>query len=159
MPTSPTSVMKTMAFGKVDKLVVVVHSRKPPADDEWEDYIQFNLRTYTPGDTLKYLVVTDGGAPTAAQRMILNEKLSEYVRGNTNLLRSAIVTSSTFVRGVVTALSWFNSGICAFSPQNLEDAMNYLEIPAQYHAEIRILIKKLRTNLPATPPIKGIDSK
>ncbi|MCK6586668.1 MAG: hypothetical protein HUU21_30510 [Polyangiaceae bacterium] len=159
MPTSPTSVMKTMAFGKVDKLVVVVHSRKPPADDEWEDYIQFNLRTYTPGDTLKYLVVTDGGAPTAAQRMILNEKLSEYVRGNTNLLRSAIVTSSTFVRGVVTALSWFNSGFYAFSPQHLEDAMRYLEVPVQHHDEIRELVKKLRKTLPFTgPPIKGIDT-
>lgn len=151
--------MKTMAFGKVDKFVVVVHSKEPPLDDEWNEYIQFNIRTFTPGDMMKFLAVTDGGAPTTTQRMILNEKLSEYVRGNKHLLRSAIVTSSTFVRGVVTALSWFNSGICAFSPTNLEDAMNYLEIPPQYHAEIRLLIKKLRTNLPATPPIKGIDSK
>ncbi|MCK6586670.1 MAG: hypothetical protein L6Q76_03690 [Polyangiaceae bacterium] len=148
-----------MAFSKVEKFVVAVHSKEPPADDEWNQYIQFCARTYTPGDFMKSLIITDGGAPTTTQRMILNEKLSEYVRGNKHLFRSAIVTSSTFVRGVVTALSWFNSGICAFSPQNLEDAMNYLEIPAQYHAEIRILIKKLRTNLPATPPIKGIDSK
>lgn len=159
MPTSPTSVMKTMAFGKVDKYVIVVHSRKPPGDDEWEEYIQFNLRTFTPGDTLKYLVVTDGGAPTPTQRMILNEKLSEYVRGNTGLFRSAIVTSSTFVRGVVTAISWFNSGIYAFSPQNLAEAMNYLEIPVEFHGEIRELVKMLRSTLPFMgPPIKGIDT-
>jgi hypothetical protein len=158
MPTLPPSVLKTMAFGKVEKFVVVVHSRKQPADNEWEDYIQFNLRVYAPGDTLKYLVVTDGGAPTAAQRMIMNEKLSEYVRGNNHLFRSAIVTGSTFVRGVVTALSWFNSGFYAFSPQHLDDAMRYLEVPPAHHDEIRELIKKLRANLQFIgPPIKGID--
>ena len=150
---------RNIAFGEVNTYVILVHNKHTPTNEEWNEYIQFNIRTFTPGDMMKYLIITDGGAPTTKQRMILNEKLSEYVRGRQHLFRSAIVTGSTLVRGVVTAISWFNSGICAFSPQHLEDAMNYLEIPDQYHADIRVLIKKLRTTLPAPPPIKGAEGK
>ena len=96
---------------------------------------------------MKFLIVTEGGAPTATQRQLMNEELAAYLKENPRSLRSAIVTASTFVRGVVTALSWFHPGYCAFSPAHMDDAMDYLEVPQQHRAEMIVLAKSLQAQI------------
>lgn len=154
--SSPTkaNAKKSAAFGKVDELMVIVHNKLPPSDDEWNAWLEFNLRHVSPGTSLKCLVVTEGGAPTATQRLTMNEKLTAHFGGNANAFRGAIVTASSFVRGVVTALSWFNPGYCAFSPAHMNDALVYLEVPEQFHEEVRSLVKSLQAQLPSDGVVK-----
>lgn len=149
-----------MAFGNVEKFLVAAHTKLAPGEEEWEGWMEFCLRAVRPGEVMKVLIVTEGGAPSAAQRQVMNEKLSPYVIENPNALRNAIVTSSAFVRGVVTALSWFHPGHCAFSPANMDDAMAYLEVPVELRAELRLLVRTLQAQLAAPvdvkrPPDKG----
>jgi hypothetical protein len=139
---------KNVAFGRVDELMVIVHNRLPPSDEEWSAWLDFNIRNFAPGAMLKCLVVTEGGAPTATQRLQMTEKLNEHLAGNPKAFRGAIVTASAFVRGVVTALSWFHPGYCAFSPAHMGDALTYLEIKEQFHAEVTTLVKTLQGQIP-----------
>jgi hypothetical protein len=93
------------------------------------------------------LVCTDGGGPTAAQGRRLNDLLD----GRT--VPVAIVSSSARVRGTVTALSWFNRRIKAFSPSALHDAIAYLEIPVSREELIEREVDKLRLLLePVSTP-------
>jgi hypothetical protein len=136
-----------MAFGKVDKYVVVVHGKQAPTDEEWNAYMDFNARHFLPGQEMRLLVVTDGGAPTASQRMVLNERLSAHRREDPKSFLTAIITASTLVRGVATAISWFHPVVRAFSDTNLGDAFQYLGVPSNYHDEIRRTIKGLKAEL------------
>ena len=86
------------------------------------------------------LVATKGGGPTSTQRKYLNDLLAG------RHVPVAVMSSSTAVRGVVTALSWFNRKIKAFPPEGLADALTYLEIPNPI-AFIRHEMAKLRTSL------------
>ena len=58
---------------------------------------------------MQMLVVTEGGAPDATQRAACRVL---FERG---ALPIAVVTHVQLVRGVVTALGWFNPGIRAFA--------------------------------------------
>src|SRR5262249_27181347 len=81
-------------------LFVVVHRAKPPTDEEWTDY----LESWRPLDmgNMRTLVFTDGGGPNPAQRKAATEALG----GKSSL--TAVVSSSPLIRGIVTALGWFN---------------------------------------------------
>jgi hypothetical protein len=148
--SSPTKAgaRKTMAFGKVDEFLVVVHNKLAPTDEEWNSWLDFNVRNFSTGSTVKCLVVTEGGAPTPVQRQSMKEKLGELMISNPKEFRNAIVTASAVVRGVVTALSWFQRGYSAFSPAHMDDAMGYLEVPDQFRPEIRLLVKTLQGQIP-----------
>lgn len=148
--SSPTKAgaKKTMAFGKVDEFIVIVHGDSSPSDEEWAPWIEYNRRHFAEGGMVKLLIVTDGGAPSATQRQLTNETLAEFFLENPKAVRGAIVTASTFVRGVVTALSWFNPGYTAFSPERMDDALKYLEVPPDRRPDVLALIKSLKAQLP-----------
>jgi hypothetical protein len=149
-----TGAKKTMAFGKVGEVMLLVHNKVAPGDEEWNAWVEYAFRHFSPGSMLKCLIVTEGGAPTPTQRLSMNERLSEYLIDNPKALRNAIVTASAFVRGVVTALSWFHPGYCAFSPAHLDDAMQYLDVPDESRTEVRTLIKALQGQIPPDPDKK-----
>jgi hypothetical protein len=137
---------KSLAFGRVDDCMVIVHSKDPPNDEDWNAWLEFNMRYLKSGVTLKCLVVTEGGAPSPTQRQLMNKKLSEFSISDSNY-RNAIVTNSAFVRGVVTALSWFHPGYRAFSTDRFDEALDYLEVAVKYRPEIRLLVKSLQGQL------------
>lgn len=107
----------------VDGVLLVVHGHEPPTDDEWETYLgQVKLVVAT--GRPRAMAVTEGGAPSLSQRTQLNRIL----RGTRAL--GAVVSDSSFVRGIVTALSWFNHGVRSFSPDHFEVACAHLELSA-----------------------------
>lgn len=120
-------------------MFVLAHSNKPPSNAEWDSYMK-ELGKHDP-KWVKSLAFTDGGAPTGPQRKLLNDLL------NGRQCRAAVVTSDAFVRGVVTALSWFNSYVKAFSPDELDEALRYLEVRERYMALVRHEIQILRKRL------------
>ena len=132
---------KNMAVKVVDRLFLVVYGARAPSEDEWGDYLK-NVEHHGVVSTTQ-LVVTDGGAPTSAQRRSLDDLFAgRYVP-------VAVVSGSFPVRAMVTAMSWFNWSIRAFSPgpEGLREALQYLAIPARREALIVRELNKLYREL------------
>ncbi len=120
-------------------LMLLVHTNRPPSDAEWEPYYA-ELVKHDP-KKIRSLAFTDGGAPSAAQRAQVND----FLRGQAST--AAVVTTSTMVRGVVTALSWFNAQMKAYAPRDVDAGLQHLgvrpdEVPL-VRREIQLLRKKL----------------
>jgi hypothetical protein len=132
--------MKTLAYGRVGNCLVLVHGEKPPTAEEWTAYVAF-LRKNWVQRVSRLLVVTPGPAPTAKQRQEMNH-------GWTCEGRIAIVTPSAIARGIVTALSWFSKDVYkTFAPQNLDDAVAFLELPFNAGGEVKKLIFSLQVQV------------
>lgn len=131
--------MKNIAYKVIDRLFIVVYAAADPTDDEWQGYLE-EVKHHGIERTMQ-LISTEGGGPTATQRRYLNELLD----GRT--VPVAVMSASTRIRGVVTALSWFNRSIRAFPPSGLSDALAYLEIPQSRMDLIQREMKKLRASL------------
>ena len=120
-------------------LMITINTSRPPTDEEWNDYVE-TYRKRGP-ETLRTLVFTDGGAPNSAQR----KKVNEMLDGKTT--RAAVISPNSMVRGVVTALSWFNPKIKVFAPEQLDDAFRYLEIRGAEIDTVWQVIRKLQSKL------------
>jgi hypothetical protein len=138
-----------MKFATIKNFTVVFHSRYPPNEDEWDEYLTACAADFTRNGFMRYLVVSDGGAPSAVQRMRLNENLAHWTRTNPDAIRTAVLTKSAFVRGVVTAINWFRPTLRAYSPDNLGDALTYLGVPPELRSDVEALIPKVRSELEA----------
>lgn len=137
-------VRKNFAYGRVDRFVIVVHGEDPPTDDVWREYLDYTFNGATVKDVVRHLVVTRGASPTSAQRKLLQERASVLLDEHPSSVRAAIVTPSTFARGVVAAISWIIDAPRAFAPDKLPDAMSYLDIPMEYYPQIQGMVKTLQ---------------
>jgi hypothetical protein len=104
-------------------VVLAVHNFNAPSDDEWEQYCS-NIARHVADDQTVGIAFTDGGGPNSAQRDRVRAELRERTP------RSAVISRSLIVRGVVTALSWFNPLTAAFSPEQVNDAFEFAGIRA-----------------------------
>lgn len=127
---------KRMAFRVVDRVLVLVHAAEDPGDDEWMEYVQEIKRQGSV--LLPQIVLTDGGRPNSTQRKLLTDVLAG--RG----MKVAVLSASTLVRGVVTAISWFNRDIRSFEPHALGHALEYLGVPTSQDATIQAALTALR---------------
>lgn len=122
---------------RMGNTIVSAHTSALPTDQQWDDYIMVGQgMTDEIGFTnLRGIVFTDGGAPTSAQR----ERANKFLQGRS--ARTAIVTSSPIVRGIVRALGWFNPEIRTFAPSRVRDALVHIDFAA---SEIPKLCDQLR---------------
>jgi hypothetical protein len=141
-----------MVFGTIGQFTVVVHAKGPPTDEEWDEYLKAHAPYFERGMSMRFLVLTRGGAPTAVQRMKMNDMVAGWQKINPDCVRTAIVSDSQLVRGVVTAISWFRPIARAFSPDHLKQALAFLEVPPKHNAEIEQLIPKLKAKLDTDAP-------
>ena len=132
----------TMAFTLVKgSILLVLHTKENPSDDVFEEYIKFA------GDNIhrikSTMILTEGGGPNAMQRGLSNDLLETH-----NIkAKIAVVTLSRAIRGIVTALSWFNPNIKAFSTIQIPAAMEYLEVPREDRDAVVREVKALRKKL------------
>lgn len=99
-------------------VVLVVHTSRSPSEAEWEAMMVL-LREVSPRE-LRILAITDGGAPNVNMRHALND----YSRGAEPVI--AVVSNSLPVRGVATAISWFNKRIKVFDPAQIDRAFDHV---------------------------------
>jgi hypothetical protein len=140
--------MANMAFSVLQDvtaggLMIVVHSHKAPSDSEWDAYFT-ELVKHDP-EKLRSLVFTDGGALNTAQR----KQVNDFLKGRSS--PCAVVTSNTIVRGVVTALGWFNPKIRSFAPSSANAAMQYLTIDPSDFSRVRRQLDLLRREFGSVP--------
>jgi hypothetical protein len=132
---------KTLAFGKSANCLVFISGDNDYNEQEWLDYIRFVKRSL--GDVIpRGLVIAGDAVPTARQRQQLNELLSAVQN-----LKVAVLSGSVVGRGIVTALSWFNSGYRAFPPYALDEALRYLDLNGAVASEVKQLVDRLRLEI------------
>jgi hypothetical protein len=122
----------TMAMCKIDRLTIAVHHTRPPTDEEWDRWVALCATQEGP---IRVIVESHGGAPNAKQRKALSDALAGRD------LRSAILSDSIVVRGVVTALAWLGVALRAFPLDDYASMAAYLDIPKH---EITVAIEQLR---------------
>jgi hypothetical protein len=126
---------KNVAYKLIGRICVCYYNALEPTDQEHRESIQFFRKLDF--SYVRVLAISEGGAPTTLQRKDFND----IVAGRSIPL--ALLTDSVLVRGVVTAYSWFNRSIRAFSSDDIQDALAYLEVEEpqyeKFEAEIRLL--------------------
>lgn len=133
----------TMAYSFLLKqsLFLVMHTKDNPTDEEWAAYLEFTKKNLQ--NLKRNLILTEGGGPNTMQRGTLNDLLE----AQDFKPKISIVTLSRLVRGIVTALSWFNPNIKAFSTIQIPAALEYLDIPKPEHETVTKEIRSLRQKL------------
>jgi hypothetical protein len=135
--------MKTLAFGELSRCVVLVHGLVAPTDDEWDAYVLFLKSAVERAGRVRVVVSTEGGAPTPRQRKAMDRVMTPFYR----TARVAIVTGSTFVRGVVTAFRLIYPWYRAFDPTDLGGALTYVDVPAPEQDAAAAMVAELAATL------------
>jgi hypothetical protein len=131
--------MRTVAHKLLRNLMISVHGREHVSSEQFPEVLStFQELDY---ENVRMLVVTEGGGPTPQQRREMVNAM-----GGREMV-TAVVSDDIFIRGVVTALSWFNSKIKSFPRSDLEGAMRYLQIPPARFDEVRAEVAALRASL------------
>lgn len=134
--------MNTVAYKLTGNLLISVHGREPVSAAQFPEILAtFRRLDYA---TVRMLVITEGGGPTPQQRKEMTTAL------NGQQLLTAVVSDETMIRGIVTALSWFNSKIRSFKTSQIDEALIYLELRPSRFEEIKQEISNLRRQLHGT---------
>jgi hypothetical protein len=128
-----------MLYEKTTHVLIAVHSKEPPNDEEWDSYLE--TTSNLPITCRKTLVVTAGGVPNAKQRTAMNEVL----RGMP--LTVAICTDALVVKQIMTALSWFNPKIRAFRSHEIASALQYLDVSGTEASLVHQKVAKMKLEI------------
>lgn len=129
--------MAGMLHAQFGGTMTMVHTAEKPTDVEWDAM----LAHFRANRAERVIVFTDGGGPSTLQRGRLNDALEGAV------VKTAIVSSSQVIRGIATALSWFNPGIRSFLPHQAPLALSYLGLAAGEHERVMQHVLKLSRDL------------
>jgi hypothetical protein len=119
---------------------IAVHTEKLPSNEEWKSYLDHIAAHF---DDVRGLIVhaPGGNGPNAMQRAIATEHWEKFGRTPT----MAIMTFSPFLKGAVTALSWFlGKKVKAFGAGDFEDVGKYLGLASPEIAVVRATVDRLR---------------
>jgi hypothetical protein len=137
--------MATMSWRRSGNVLVIVHGDRPPQAEEWKAFLT-DISAFEDIAACPALVYSAGGGPNALQRAALSEVLA----GRPAL--TAIVTPSLTMRGIATALSWFNRRLKVFAPDRLPDAFAHLELDEPHRAIALELLRDRAAALGLTIP-------
>lgn len=114
--------LRTIAFSQLDEsTLLLVHGRAAPSADDWEQWVATIWRLREERPNMGALIVTPHGAgPNAAQRKAVNDAL----QGHTHAV--AVMSDHRATRAIITAFSWFNSGLKSFRITDFEGAARHL---------------------------------
>lgn len=124
---------KDMALGLAEiealRCIVWLHGEHDVAADDWA-YAMERVRAAKQscgGDLsrLRFLVVTDGGAPNAQQRTELFARLLE---GKVRCAAISMSLDNPVKRGIVTAITWLNREFKAVLPEHFDSGLAFLGI-------------------------------
>lgn len=136
--------MRTMAFKILGNLHIFLAGAGDFSREEWSGYIDAIKAEEKKGidvTRMRTLVFSDGGGPNATQRKMA----SDVLNGRSTPL--AIVTGSQMMRGVITALRWFNPQCRAFAPTEVAQALSFLEVTEHQYDAVLSIARHLQTNL------------
>lgn len=130
----------TLLFRTIGTLGILAHAAIAPDAEEWTRYVLELASFGKTHENVRLLVVADSAGPSAAQR-------DELSRHAPRTIVTAVVTTSVFVRSIVSLLRWRNSTIRAFAPANMDGALTHLSVPASERAAVLEQVATMRAQL------------
>lgn len=113
-------------------MIVSAHDNLHPTDREWDALLPL-IRGASGA-----LVYTTGGGPSSTQR----KRAAEH---GLTALRSAVLTTSTIARGVVTAFAWIGAtDTRAFTPDQIDEALAFLKVSPAERSEVLTTLEQMR---------------
>ena len=146
--------MERMSFKILGTLHVIVVGEQSPTADDWKKYVEALVAEEKRGidvTQMRTLVFSDGGGPDSGQRAVVKNLL------NGRATPLAIVTGNAFMRGLVTALSWFNPKARAFAPNDVGAALDFLQVPVLKFDSIKQTAQELQKSL-GLPHVKSLEA-
>src|SRR5262245_24567136 len=139
--------MKTLTFTQVRDCLILVCTATSPSAPEWAEYLDF-MRVYTRNAVMpRVIVVTQGWVPDPRQRQTL-----EQVNGTAyDRAKIAVVTSSTFARGVIAAIQRMHPTYKLFEPAAIDEALAYVDLPRGHFDEAKRRISGMALEIGITP--------
>lgn len=131
--------MRGIVFERTPECLVVVRGREALGDAEWAEYMRALEEIVRDGSSPRNLVVSYGGSPTPSQRRDLDERLAS-VR---DTMKVAILTESTYVRGVATAITQERPGFRVFGLEQVDEAIAYLGMRPAAVNQIKATLDRL----------------
>jgi hypothetical protein len=114
-------------------VVVALHTQQDPRPEEWTAYIeqQIKLKKKAGGDVsrIRNFVVTDGGAPNAKQRALLQTEAFGGESSKIACISNAF--NSPMKRGIATAIGWINPAFKALPPEKWQEALRHIDLDGQ----------------------------
>lgn len=99
---------------------------------------------------LRFLSVTDGGAPNSTQRRQL---LSDLLEGKAIAAGISAVLQNPIKRGIATAILWLNPNFRAYLPNQYSEAFKHLGLE-DYSSQIFTALTELQGH---TEPVKTLE--
>ena len=137
--------MANIAYERTEDCFVVVRGPEEPTDTEFEWYVATIENALKEGMPPRCLVLTEGAAPTPVQRAELAERLAIVE----SAVKVAVIASSTYPRGVATAVASTKPGYRVFDPSELDQAIAYLGIRPTSEPEVRRTLARLQDQVKA----------
>lgn len=122
---------KARLLGRGRGFVYAVHDHRAPSDEEWGAYLAACsevIANCPDPQGASALAITDGGAPNAEQRRAVVALVQQHYGKGVERIRSAVVSDSAVVRGVVTAFSWHIPEIRIFAPVAIDPALEHARL-------------------------------
>lgn len=149
MASEKTGQAPTMLVDLEHDLLICLHTKAPPRDEEWQEYITLSVKQVEDARGIKrrfrQLVITEGGAPSLAQRKAVTDAFQAAVGDGSVQEMIAVVSNSPYTRFVTTALSIIVKGIRSFPEDKLDNALAYLGVVDSAAARRRV--DRLRARL------------
>jgi hypothetical protein len=136
--------VSTLEYGKFEHCIVFVCGHAALDDHEWRAYLDFISKNLTPDGPNRSFVIAPGSALTSTQR----RELASTIQPFSKTLKSAVVTESAVVRGIITALEWFHRDVFRiFSPSEQDRACDFLDLRAPQARRVKELAVELQHKL------------
>jgi hypothetical protein len=113
---------KSIIAQRFGRVLIFMHREGTPTDEDWQSALElFGSQSL---EQLRVLVFTDGSSPSHTQQARLSKVLGRAAR----TLPVAVISESTAVRFVASALALFLPRIRTFRPIELQQACAHLEL-------------------------------
>ena len=113
-----------LVVGESRGCVVTCQGKEAASNEAWSRFLEAAARHMETTTRPRVLVITAGGAPSPEQRKMFDQICVAHRAG----LKIAIVTDSTFARGVERAIRVFYPFYQAFALKELDEALRYLDV-------------------------------
>jgi hypothetical protein len=134
-----------MRYARVEGVFIVVHSRTPPTDEEWNASLH-DIPHAEPGRPWVPVLVRAETGPNVMQRARLNLAM----RGRR--IRTACLSDSEFVRGIIMALQWMGAqDTRGFELTAVDDALEHLGVPPEHRPAVLEALREMETALGLDP--------
>jgi hypothetical protein len=135
--------VSTLEFGQFEHCVVFVCGAGQLDEGEWSAYLTYLSRNLSRVGPNRSLVVAVGGTLNSRQRKSLAETIEPFQD-----LKSAVITQSILVRGIITALQLFRRDVFrVFAPGDINHALEFLDLNAAQARQVEMLAAGLQKKL------------